>query len=186
MFFLITQVQLLNPNRTKRIRILVVIATMTVAFLIFSFTLGKDLVEGREQSLQSFALLHFSGYLFFLLMPVELAFAYCVMNTYNIFLLIGIAYGTAICAQLIDYFLGYSISKTLLEKFFNPRKHVKAIRRIQKYGSLTIFIFNVFPLSSPIICLASGMIKYPLKKVVFFSSLGLLIKYTVIGLIVAL
>ena len=154
--------------------------------MIFSLTLGRDLVEGRNQSLFSFALLHFSGYLFFLLMPVELAFTYCMIKGYNLILLVGIAYITAIAAQLIDYFLGYSVSRKVLETFFNPGKHIKAIRYINKYGGLTIFIFNVFPLSSPIICLASGMIKFPLKKVILFSSLGLLIKYTVIGLVIIL
>ncbi len=156
-----------------------------MATMIFSLTFGKDLILGREQSLQSFALLHFSGYIFFLLMPVELAFSYCVSNDFNLILLIGISLGTAIAAQLIDYLLGYSLSKKMLDSFFNAKKQKRAIGYINKYGSFTIFIFNVLPLSSPIICLASGIIKYPIKKVVFFSTLGLLIKYTLIGLIVA-
>ena len=168
---------------TKNIRLLVILTTATLAILIFSLTLGKNFVEGRDLSLQSFALLHFSGYLFFLIMPVEIAFGYCVTNDYNLILLISLAFITAISAQLIDYLIGYYISKKLLSNLFNPRKHIKAIRNIRKYGSLTIFVFNVLPLSSPIICLASGMIKYPLKKVVFYSALGLIIKYTILGLI---
>ncbi len=171
----------MEAKLAKNIRILVVITTIILATLIFSFTFGKNLVNGQDLSLESFALLHFSGYLFFLLMPVELAFTYCITNGYNMFLLIGIAFSTAIAAQMIDYLIGYSVSAKFLSHLVNPKKHARAIRIINKYGSLTIFIFNLLPLSSPIICLASGAINYPFRKVVTFSALGLLMKYFILA-----
>ena len=155
-----------------------------MAVVIFSFTLGHTLVEGKDLSISSFALLHFSGYLFFLVMPVELAFSYCITNGYNINLLVGIALATAIAAQIIDYMIGYFVSSKFLQNFLNQKKHERSIRYIRKYGSLTIFVFNVLPLSSPIICLAAGVINHPFRKVVFYSFIGLLIKYYVIGWII--
>jgi len=171
----------MEAKRAKNIRILIGITTIIVAMLIFSLTFGKDFVNGKDLSLKTFALLHFSGYLFFLLMPVEVAYSYCISNGYNIYLLVGIALSTALVAQTIDYFIGYSVSSKFISKFVNPRKHARAIRNINKYGGLTIFLFNVLPLSSPIICLASGVIKFPYRKVLGFSVLGLLIKYFILA-----
>ena len=174
----------MESRKIKIIRLVLIIIFVLAATLIFSLTLGKDFVEGRSQSIQSFALLHFSGYLFFLIMPVEMSFIYCTLSQPSIIIIIGIALGTALMAQMLDYLIGYSLSSKFLNTYFNQKKNKRAIGYIQKYGSATIFIFNLFPLSSPIISLASGMIKYPFKKVVFFSTAGLLIKYTVIGLII--
>jgi membrane protein DedA with SNARE-associated domain len=171
-------------SKTKAIRILILIATSLTAILILSATLGQDFIHGRSQSLGSFSILHFAGYLFFLLMPVELSFIYCASSYAHIILLIAVALGTALSAQAIDYWIGYSISTKLINKYFGEKKSEKAIRTVRKYGNLTIFVFNLLPLSSPIICLASGMIKYPFKKVFLYSAAGLLIKYSVIGLIV--
>jgi membrane protein YqaA with SNARE-associated domain len=173
-----------ESRKLKRTRLIVVAVTALLAVLIFSFTLGHTLVEGKDLSISSFALLHFSGYLFFLIMPVELAFSYCVTNGYNINLLVGIALVTAIAAQIIDYMIGYFVSSKFLQNLLNQKKHERAIGYIRKYGSLTIFVFNVLPLSSPIICLAAGVINHPFRKVVFYSIAGLLIKYYIIGWII--
>lgn len=174
----------MDSRTTKIIQLSVIIITVLAAIIIFSMTLGRDFVEGRNQSIESFALLHFSGYLFFLLMPVEMSFIYCALNQPNIFLIIAIAMATAMVAQLIDYLIGYSLSSKFINTYFNQKKNERAIGYIKSYGSITIFIFNLLPLSSPIIALAAGMIKYPFKKVFFFSTAGLLIKYIVIGLFI--
>jgi membrane protein DedA with SNARE-associated domain len=174
----------MDQTKLKGIRLLVFIITSLSAILILSATLGQDFIHGKSQSLGSFSILHFSGYLFFLLMPVELSFIYCASSYAHIILLIGVALGTALAAQTIDYWIGHSISTKLINRYFGEKKSEKAIRTIRRYGNLTIFIFNLLPLSSPIICLAAGMIKYPFKKVLLFSAVGLLIKYSVLGIIV--
>jgi len=155
--------------------------TTIAAIVIFSMTIGKDLYEGRDQSIQSFAIVHFGGYLFFLLMPVEVAFGYCVAHHSEILTIIALALGTAITAQIIDYLIGYSISARIINKYIGKNKSARAEKYIKRYGNLTIFVFNLFPLSSPIICLTAGMIRYPFKKVLLYSFLGLLIKYVVIA-----
>ena len=53
------------------------VAVMIVAIiLIISFTLGREIMSGRQPGLWSFTIIHFAGYLFFLLMPVELLVPY--------------------------------------------------------------------------------------------------------------
>ncbi len=174
----------MEKKRIRGIQLLVVILTSLTALLILSLTLGQDLVQGRSQSLESFALLHFAGYLFFLLMPVELSFIYCATSYAHVTILVFVALGTALTAQTLDYWIGHTISTQVITKYFGEQKSERAIKHIRRYGNLTIFIFNLLPLSSPIICLASGMIKYPYRKVILYSAAGLLIKYSVIGLIV--
>jgi len=172
-----------DSKKSKNLRVIFILVTSLIAITIIATTIGRDLYAGREQNVLSFAIVHFSGYLFFLLMPVEIAFAYCVNNQDSVIPIILIALGTAISAQLIDYFIGYTVSSKFLSKYFGERKSKRAIKYIEKYGSWTIFVFNLLPLSSPVICLASGMLKYRLRKVVLYSTSGLLIKYSVIALV---
>lgn len=169
--------------KTKNLRVYFILATSLIAITIFANTIGRDLYEGRGQSVLSFAIVHFSGYLFFLLMPVELAFIYCINNQETVFHIILIAMGTAITAQTIDYWIGYSVSAKILDKYLGERKSEKAKNKIEKYGPWTIFLFNLLPLSSPVICLAAGMLKYKFRDVLFYSIAGLLIKYCLIALV---
>ncbi|MCK5821620.1 MAG: VTT domain-containing protein [Bacteroidales bacterium] len=173
----------MENKKTKNLRVIIILITSLIAITIIVTTIGRDLYHGSEQSVLSFAIVHFSGYLFFLLMPVEIAFVYCVNNQDSIIPIILIALGTAISAQIIDYFIGYFVSSKFLSKYIGDRKSERAKKYIEKYGSWTIFVFNLLPLSSPIICLASGMLKYRLRDVVLYSTAGLLIKYSVIAIV---
>ena len=169
-------------DRKTGIRIVLLLLTSLAAILIVSFTLGKEWYEGKSQSLFSFALIHFSGYLFFLLMPVEVAYIY-YLKFFSGLEMIGIALGTAISAQIVDYLIGISISSAVLNNLVGEKRILKAERQILKYGNLTLFVFNLFPLSSSVISLAAGMLKYRFRNFLIYSVAGLAIKYLVINLI---
>lgn len=166
----------------RKIRIVLFIITSVVAILIVSFTLGREWYEGKNQSIFSFALIHFSGYLFFLLMPVELAYIY-YLSFFSNLEMFAVAIFTAVAAQLIDYFIGYSVSSTIVNNLVGEERIKNAEKHIQKYGNLTIFIFNILPLSSSVIAVAAGMIKYRFMGFIIYSSVGLAIKYLLISLI---
>ena len=166
----------------RKIRILLFIITSVVAILIVSFTLGREWYEGKNQSIFSFALIHFSGYLFFLLMPVELAYIY-YLSFFSDLEMFAVAIFTAIAAQLIDYFIGYSVSSTVVNNLVGEDRIKNAEKHIQKYGNLTIFIFNILPLSSSIIAVAAGMVKYRFTGFIIYSTAGLIMKYLLISLI---
>lgn len=153
-----------------------------VAILIISFTIGQDIYEGRSQTLTSFSLIHFSGYLFFLLMPVEMAFLY-YLTWYDETVLIWFALVTAMIAQYIDYLIGYTINSQAVTRLVSEKRILRAEKYINRYGNLTIFFFNFLPLSSPIIALAAGVLNFSLRDMFIFSITGLFLKYLVLSFI---
>jgi len=94
-----------------------------------------------------------------------------------------VAVTTAMAAQVIDYMIGYYFSMGLIDNFIGRRRYEKAEAEILKYGNLALFIFNLLPLSSPVISLAAGMLKYKVKNALFFSLCGLLFRYALLTLI---
>lgn len=114
-------------------------------------------------------------------MPVELAFVY-YLPFYPVSQLLSVAILTAVVAQSIDYFIGKLIRPKKIVEFIGEKRIAKAESQIKRYGLLTIFVFNLFPLSSPVIALAAGMLKIDFKRFVLVSSLGLFLKYLILVL----
>jgi membrane protein DedA with SNARE-associated domain len=166
----------------RKIRIVLFVITSAIAILIVSFTLGREWYEGKNQSIVSFALIHFSGYLFFLLMPVEVAYIY-YLSYFSALEMFSVAIVTAFAAQLIDYFIGLSVSSAIVNTLVGEGRIKKAEKHILKYGNLTIFIFNVLPLSSSIIAVAAGMIKYRFNGFIIYSVTGLVVKYVLLSFV---
>ncbi len=170
-------------KRINIIRLVVVLFCATVAILIASATIGRDIYENNQMSMFSFAIVNFSGYLFFLFMPVELAFIFYSHSGYNPWILYSVAIITAMASQSVDYLIGYFFSKGIIHRFIGRRRYLRAEAEIRKYGRLTLFVFNLLPLSSPVIALAAGMLKYRIKDALFFSVAGLVVKYLLLILI---
>jgi membrane protein YqaA with SNARE-associated domain len=115
-------------------------------------------------------------------MPVELAFIFYLRSGYDPFLLNLIAFGTAIVSQSIDYLIGYFFSKGIIHRLIGRRRFLRAEAEIRKYGRVTLLVFNVLPLSSPVIALAAGMLKYKVKDALLYSFVGLAVKYLLLTL----
>ncbi len=166
----------LSQSKIKRLVILILLAT--IAIMVVSLTVGKDIYYGsRDQGLLSFAIVNLAGYLFFLLMPVELAFFYYLTVGENLWLLNLLALGTALVSQSIDYMIGYSFSTQFIDQLIGRRRYRKTEVFIKKYGNTAIFVFNFLPLSSPVVLLSAGMLKHNLKDTLIFTLLGLGLKY---------
>lgn len=162
------------------IALLLAVAAITIA----SLTIGRDIYNGtRDDGLLSFAIVSLSGYLFFLFIPVELAFVYYLPGEINVWALNAVALGTAMVSQTIDYTIGYMLSGKIIDRFIGKKRYEKAEERIRKYGNAVIFIFNFFPLSSPVISLAAGMLKHRVKDALIFTFTGLLTKYLLLTLL---
>ena len=168
--------------KKEKLRIVLILITSFIAIVIVSFTVGREWYEGKSQSLTSFGLIHFSGYLFFFLMPVEMAFVY-YLSYFRGAELIGVAMATAVVAQVIDYLIGLLVSKQIIQKLVSEKSILKAEKYIRKFGNLTIFLFNVLPLSSPVIVLTAGIMKFSFRNLMIYSISGLFFKYLILSLI---
>ncbi|MFZ0282846.1 MAG: VTT domain-containing protein [Bacteroidales bacterium] len=157
-----------------------------IAITIASLTIGRDIYYGsRDEGLLSFAIVNLSGYLFFLFMPVELAFIYYLTSDINIWALLAVTLSTAMVSQTIDYLIGYIFSTKIIDNLIGRSRYEKAEVKIRKYGNFTIFFFNLTPLSSPVISLSAGMLKLHKRDAIVFTLSGLILKYLILTLIFA-
>lgn len=165
-------------------RLIIVVLLITLTTVIASLTIGKDIYENNEKSILSFAIVNFSGYLFFFLfMPVELAFIYYLRTGYDPLILNMVAIGTAFASQVVDYIIGYFLSSGIIDRMIGRKRYEKAEDEIRKYGNLALFLFNLLPLSSPVISLAAGMLKYRVKDALFYSVAGMVCRYLLLTLL---
>lgn len=165
-------------------RLIIILVMSVTAITIASLTIGRDIYHGSAgEGLLSFAIVNFAGYLFFLFMPVELAFIYYVSEGANLLMLNSIAIGTAVVSQTIDYLIGYTFSEGIINRLIGRKRYIKAETKIRRYGNVVILLFNILPLSSPVISLSAGMLKYRIKDALFFTITGLFFKYLILTLI---
>lgn len=164
----------------RKRRIIGVLVTAVVAIFLVSSTLGREIYAGRSPGIASFALIHFAGYLFFLLMPVEALVPVYQAEGHAGATLILIAVGTALAAQAIDYGIGRAVSEDAIHKLIGEGRYTRFQATIQKWGGWAILFFNLFPLSSPNMLLVAGMSRFSALRALFYSLAGLTAKYTAI------
>ena len=162
---------------TRRTRLIISLVMMGVIALLVTATVGQDLMARRTPDLGSFALLHFSGYLFFIVMPVEVLIPYYQAAAHNGCLLIALAVATAFVAQIIDFAIGWALSGDFIHGLIGPERHQKTHATIEKHGIWAIFFFNFFPLSSPILLAVAGMVRFNPWLALPVSLAGLTGKY---------
>jgi len=165
----------------KTPRWVIVVAGAVVGISVLSTILRHAMTTGEDTTLWTFSLAHFSGYLFFIISPVEILYVHMLGEGHDGLLLIQLALATALGAQVIDYGIGYAFSGTVIDNVIGEKKYKRYLRRIDQYGGMTIFFFYLFPLSSPIIVLVAGMIRYPLRWMLVFSFTGLALKYHILA-----
>ena len=158
----------------------VVVMALAAIFLV-SFTLGRAIYEGRTPGMTSFALIHFAGYLFFLLMPVEALVPVYQAEGHAVIPLVVVAVVTAVAAQLIDYGIGRAVSDRVIHGFIGEKRFARFEDKIRRWGGGAIFLFNLFPLSSPNMLLVAGVTRFSMPWAFFYSTLGLTAKYLTIA-----
>ncbi len=165
-------------------RLFGVIIPAFLAIALLSATIGNEIIQGLTPSLESFVIIQFMCYLFFITLPVEMLFLGYLFLGYNFIVLFVLAIVLAVSAQIIDYGIGYLLSDKVIGFLGKSpdfeRKYKKTKKKIDKYGGWVIFLFNLVPASSPILLLTAGLVKYPFKKAIFLSAAGLILKYIII------
>lgn len=150
---------------------------LVVIVVLMSATVGREIVAGRTPTLTSFALIHFAGYLFFLLMPVEALVPYYLAEGHPGGLLVILSVVTALIAQGIDFWIGWAVSGQIIHDLIGAERYAKFKGYIDRWGAWAIFIFNLFPLSSPNMLLVSGMVRFHPIRALLISMSGLTLKY---------
>jgi membrane protein DedA with SNARE-associated domain len=162
-------------------RLGMIVFLIIVMAVILSLTIGKDIYANKGQSILSFAIMNFFGYLFFFLfMPMELAFIYYLRTSFDPLILNLVAVSTAMIAQIIDYLIGFFFSTQIIDRLIGRKRYERAEDEIQKYGNWALFLSNLLPLSSPIISLAAGMLKYRPKDALIYSFFGVVCRYLIL------
>ncbi|HZM13329.1 MAG TPA: VTT domain-containing protein [Bacteroidales bacterium] len=175
---------MLKKKRKVTIRYTLAFLLAIAAIAIASLTVGRDIYNGsRDEGLLSFAIVNAAGYLFFLFMPVEIAFVYYLQGDINVIALNAVALGTALFSQTIDYAIGVLLSDRIIDSLIGRRRYEKAEDELRKYGNIAIFVFNALPLSSPVISLAAGMLRHRRRDAIIFTLSGLVVKYLLLTLI---
>ncbi len=170
----------LPGGMTRRTRIVIAAVTVLVAAVLVSSTVGRALYAGRTPGLGSFVVVHFAGYLFFLLMPVEALVPYYQAEGHPGGVLVFLAVLTALAAQTIDYGIGRAVGSGMLEDFLGRKRYAKFSGLIGRWGSWAILTFNLFPLSSPNMLLVAGMSRFGAVRALAWSAAGLIAKYIAI------
>ncbi len=175
---------MVKKSKADITHIVIAVLLVITAIVIASMTVGLDIYYGsRDEGMMSFAIVNACGYLFFLIMPVEVAFVYYLQGDISVPALNAVAIGTALFSQTIDYSIGLLMSNRFIDNLIGRSRYEKAEKTIEKYGNLTIFVFNSLPLSSPIISLAAGMLRHKIRDTVICTVLGLMVKYLALTLI---
>lgn len=162
---------------STRNRVLIGLAFLVLAATVASLTVGRDLYSGRTPDLGSLALVNFAGYLFFLVMPVEVLVPWYLAEGHAAPMVASLAVLTATGAQMVDYGIGRLASGKLITHLIGERRLQRTQGTIERYGRWAIFIFNLTPLSSPSIVAAAGVVRLGFAHTMLWSVAGLVLKY---------
>lgn len=170
-------------KRVKTSTIATIIGLLAGMFLLY-FVIGQDISSGIPLTLSQFFYAHAAGYLFFIISPVEILFVHGLnIGLSPLYLTIAALIG-AVGAQIIDYAIGLLFSKRFIEEIISVKKYQKYKAKIETHGGWIILLFNLLPLSSPILVLVAGMLRYNFKKTILYSLIGLILKYIIIAIII--
>ncbi len=158
----------------------IIFAITLISFLI-EFALNIKSFYAFATSPVTFSILNFTGHIFFVALPgEEIMFFYFLSTGISAWLVLFLAVSTALLAQAIDYLIGKTVSMQIIDRLIKPQKLKIAENYVNKYGAFVIILFNMTPLSSPILLLAAGILRYNFKKAMIWSFVGLTLKYLAI------
>ena len=116
------------------------------------------------------------GSLFFITFPVEVIFLYYASLDYSHVSLIMVTLFGGVLGMLFNYGVGFLLGAKLLQLFM--KKSYEKLKSINdKYGTLIVLFGNI--IISPIepLALLLGATRYPIKKFIFYTALGRMIKF---------
>lgn len=119
------------------------------------------------------------GGIFVAPIPLEVIFIKFLKSQNPLILILLFYIIGLVISYSINYFIGARLTN-LSKKLISVKKFYKTKGFLNRYGAWAIFIFNVLPLPSQILCVVLGVFNYNKSKFYTFSISGQIIKYTAI------
>ena len=121
------------------------------------------------------------GGLFFIFMPLEVFFGrFLASGQPFLAVLLIYLFGLTI-AFTANYYIGMKLS-AVSKKIITPKKFYKVKGKINKYGGITIFVFNAAPLPAQILAAILGVFKYNKTRFYVYFLSGQAVKCMAISL----
>lgn len=104
--------------------------------------------------------------------PEVLFIPLCLVNPESALGLAFITTGVSVMGAVVGYWVGQKGGRPLLLRFFRREKIARAEDIINAYGAMAVLIAAFTPIPFKLITITSGVLDLPLKKLVFWSTLG--------------
>ncbi len=161
----------IGANLKKAIIPLVSIVLVIILFNKFVFNINDALQSSTEMfSTLGVLSLFFASESLLGLIPPEIFIAWTKKTTEPILNLVFLATLSYI-GGIISFFIGKAILNLKSVKNYLENKMAKQLKNTSKWGGFLIVVGALLPVPFSITCLASGMIKYPLRGVLLFGLL---------------
>ena len=122
------------------------------------------------------------GGLFFVFIPMEAAYiTFLKLGRNNPVIAITAFMLGIILSYSLNYFVGLKLTN-LSKRLISPRKFYSIKSKVNKYGGVAVFLFNLLVLHSQLLCVIRGVFKYNKKRYFTLFISGQLIKYIAITL----
>ncbi|AGK99980.1 YqaA family protein [Desulfoscipio gibsoniae] len=104
--------------------------------------------------------------------PEVLFIPLCLMNPNSALLMALITTSVSVVGAMLGYWLGQKGGRPLLLRFFRREKIIRAEEIIKNYGAMAVLIVAFTPVPFKLITITSGVLNLPLRKLLFWSTLG--------------
>ena len=119
--------------------------------------------------------------LFFVPIPLEFAFLAGVRAGTPVGLSFLAVIAGFLVGNLVSYLVGWKLSRFVMH-LVNAKQMYGLRRKVNKYGSVAVFLVSVVPGPSPQLTFALGMARYNMARLFVWFLAGNVVKYTVLSL----
>ncbi len=116
------------------------------------------------------------GALFFISIPVEIIFIYYLSLHFNVWQLVAVVAIGNLLGMVFNYFFGFVFGQGFLRLVLRSKFH-EWQSHVEKWGSLLLFLGNVFPSPVEILALFLGSYRYSFFKFLVLTLIAKIIKY---------
>ncbi len=167
-------------KKSKALYILFVLIGLLAGFSIL-FIPAISTSPEQPPGLLYYTFLHFAGYLFFVVSFIEILSVYMIRVGSNPYLIILLSVVSAVAALCVDYWIGRVMSTPVMINLIGEKRYNRLRHRLVKYRDPALFVFNLLPLSSPLLTAVAGILRYDFSRVILVSFLGLFFKYVILA-----